>query len=153
MIKNKILVNIFSNWANLLVVIIVRFLLTPFLIHNLGDEEYGIWILILSIIGYMQMMNLGINTAIIRYISKYVESKEYKEANEIYNTAFFMFLLLAFLIVCVVMVLAWYLPEFYQFSKTSLYKIIFIIVGINLAFEFIFYVLTISFFNTFNLGY
>ena len=139
MFKNSILINIFSNWANLLILISVRFLLTPFFIHKLGDGEYGIWILISSVVGYMELLNLGMNTAIIRYISKFIEMKNYKKANEIFNTALFMFLSLAILVVIVVLILANYLPYFFDLHGNDFYIIIFIIVGINLAFEFIFY--------------
>ncbi len=139
MLKNRLLINIFSNWANLLILIIVRFFLTPFFIHKLGDVEYGIWVLILSVVGYMQLLNLGINTAIVRYFSKFVESKDYQKANEIFNTALCMFLVLAVLIVMSILILAVYMPYFYDFSGNLFYKIIFIVVGINLAFEFVFY--------------
>jgi O-antigen/teichoic acid export membrane protein len=140
--SKRIFLNIFSNWANLLILIGVKFFLTPFFIHKLGDEEYGVWILILSFIGYMEVLNLGLNTAIVRYLSKYFAVKDYKRMNEIFNTSFFLFSMIAVLIVILVFVLAFFVSDLFDFGGKMIYKIIFIIVGINFAFQFIGYALT-----------
>jgi O-antigen/teichoic acid export membrane protein len=138
MVKNKIIINIFSNWANFIILIIVGFFLTPFLIHNLGDKEYGIWILIMSIMGYMQLFKFGINTGLVAYISKFIETKDYDNANKIFNTGLISFLLLGLFAFFLCLLLAKYIPTFYNFENYVFIKLIFIIVAMSLAFEFSF---------------
>ena len=38
--------NIGSNWLGLAVAILVGFFLSPFILHKLGDEAFGLWILV-----------------------------------------------------------------------------------------------------------
>ncbi len=137
---NRVFLNIFSNWANLLILIGARFFLTPFMIHQLGDKEYGIWILIVSTIGYMELLNMGMNTAVIRYTSKFLKIDDKEKVNEIFNTSLALFSALGIFILLLVLLLGNYFPDLFNFDGNYYYKIIFIIIGINLAFQFIFYV-------------
>lgn len=46
-------------------------LLTPFLLKRLGVDEYGIYQMIYSIGSYILILDLGIGTVMVRYISEY----------------------------------------------------------------------------------
>ena len=50
--KNLLLRNVFSNWMGMLVSMGIAFFISPFLVHNLGKEVYGIWALVLSVVAY-----------------------------------------------------------------------------------------------------
>lgn len=47
------------------------FLLTPFLIARLGTDQYGLYVLILSISGMLGIMDLGLGEATLRYVAFY----------------------------------------------------------------------------------
>lgn len=49
----------------------IGILLTPFIISHLGDSEYGLYTLIGSLVGYISVLDLGLNNTIIRFTSKY----------------------------------------------------------------------------------
>lgn len=51
-------------------------LLTPFLIKNLGTDEYGLYKLVGSISGSLVVFNLGIGETVQRYVSLYVARGE-----------------------------------------------------------------------------
>gem|GEM_PF-6858507 len=42
---------------------------SPVLIHGLGAETYGQWIVLLSLIGYVDLLDLGMSGAAVRYLS------------------------------------------------------------------------------------
>jgi len=44
---------------------------TPFLVHRLGLEQYGIWVLIISVVAMADAMNLGLGNAALRFVSVY----------------------------------------------------------------------------------
>jgi len=44
--------NVFSNWLGLLITGAISVVLTPILIHGLGDFNYGMWILAGSVLEY-----------------------------------------------------------------------------------------------------
>lgn len=50
---------------------VLTFFLTPYIIRTLGQAEYGVYKLIVSINSYILLLDLGIGNAVIRYISKF----------------------------------------------------------------------------------
>lgn len=84
-------INAISNLVSLLVQVTIGFLLTPFIISHLGQSGYGVWVLVGSFIGYYGLMNLGVGSAISRYIARFSAQNDTKSLNEIANTAFAMF--------------------------------------------------------------
>lgn len=53
---------------------------TPFMLRLLGQSEYGLLTLANSIVGYLSLLNLGLGSTMIRYISKYkAEGEKDKE--------------------------------------------------------------------------
>ena len=52
----RLITNIFSNWANLVVVALIAFLVSPIIVHRLGNDLYGAWVLIISITAYFTVL-------------------------------------------------------------------------------------------------
>ena len=46
--------NVFSNWLATAANMAVGFFLSPFIVHRLGNEAYGVWVLAISSINYLQ---------------------------------------------------------------------------------------------------
>ena len=62
--------NVIANWAEIFFTIMSVFVLYPFLVGTLGKEQYGIWLLITAVTGYLTLLHLGIPLATVRHISK-----------------------------------------------------------------------------------
>lgn len=58
------------NWLALAVVTVVAFFLAPFLVHELGNAAYGMWVLIASVTSYMGLLDLGIRGAVTRFVAR-----------------------------------------------------------------------------------
>lgn len=78
------------NYVVILVNMLVGLLYTPFMLHKLGQEEYGLYSLAASVISYLTVLDLGIGNAIVRYTSKFRATGE----NEKMQNMFGMFLIL-----------------------------------------------------------
>ena len=63
--------------------VIIAFIMSPFLVHTLGDTKYGIWSIIAALTGYMTLMDLGVSSAIAKYVSKYKSLNDYRSINVI----------------------------------------------------------------------
>jgi hypothetical protein len=63
-----VLKNIASNWLLLAASVLVVYTLLPFNLHALGQESYGIWLLVVSLSGYLYLMNLGIPMASVQFL-------------------------------------------------------------------------------------
>jgi O-antigen/teichoic acid export membrane protein len=77
-----VLRNIGSNWVLTLVTIAATYVLTPFIIHTLGDEGYGTWTLITAMTGYMSLLALGVPMACVRYLAQHVAEGDSAKMNQ-----------------------------------------------------------------------
>lgn len=83
-----ILRNVFSNWTGYLLATVVMFFLTPFIVHRLGNNTYGVWTLIVSLTGYFGMLDLGIRSTVGRYVARYLGLNEPDNVNRTVSSAF-----------------------------------------------------------------
>lgn len=79
--------NLTSGWTLLAVELAVAFLLTPFVIRELGAAAYGIWALMISVIGYMGLIDIGIRGSVGRYVNHYMALKDARAVAQVVGTA------------------------------------------------------------------
>ena len=79
--------NLFSGWLSLAVEVVVAFVLTPYIIVKLGAAVYGVWSLMISVIGYLGLIDIGIRGSVGRYINHYLALKDRAALNEVVGTS------------------------------------------------------------------
>jgi len=62
--------NVAASWVSMAVRLLIGLWLTPFIIGHLGRESFGLWLLIGSMLGYFDLMDLGVRSALIRYTAR-----------------------------------------------------------------------------------
>jgi len=72
----------------------INFLLISFFLGKLGEQRYGVWVLVASIFQYRMLLSMGLNSAINRYIPVYLARNDFRGVSQITSTAFFVLLLL-----------------------------------------------------------
>lgn len=94
-------------------------LATPFFITKLGVEQMGIWMLINSVIGSLNLLNGGFGDASIKFISKYNALNEPENVKRIVNTIFSFFILLtiAFVVLAFGVLIS---EDYFQFFSAGL---------------------------------
>ena len=107
-------INALVNWSTLVGTAIIMLLLTPFLIKHLGRNGFGIWTLISSILGYYGILDLGITSAIKRYIARYIGQENQRALNETTSTAFIIFCVLGFFLIIVSFAIATPLSKYFS---------------------------------------
>src|ERR1700756_1599701 len=50
----------------------------PFLVHHLGLPQYGIWMLVSSILGSVGILSTGFGDATVKYVSAYRAKKNFQ---------------------------------------------------------------------------
>ncbi|ADW16535.1 polysaccharide biosynthesis protein [Desulfobulbus propionicus DSM 2032] len=137
MIIKRIIFNVLSNYAHLFISVVLALVMSPFIVHTLGDFFYGVWSIIAAITGYFSLLDLGINRAIVRYISKYEAENNINALNKFFNTSLLLFVFLGLLIVLATFITTFYLDTILDLKEYStISKIVFLIVGIDFAFSF-----------------
>ena len=68
----------------------INFLLVPIVIHALGKEEYGIWVVLVTIVGWLGLFDMGLGHGLR---NKYAEAKakgHFEDVKRYVSTAFFV---------------------------------------------------------------
>jgi len=89
--KSRVVRNVFSNWGSYAVAMGVNFFLSPYVVHHLGNTGYGVWTLILSLTGYLGLLDLGIRGAVTRYIAKFHTQGDHSNASQMASSAMVIF--------------------------------------------------------------
>ena len=130
--------NVASNWAGLGVNIAVGFFLSPFILHHLGDEAFGLWVLIFSLTGYYGIFDFGIRSSLVRYVSKFQAVGERDQLARVVNTSFFVYSLVAVILLVPTAVGGIYVDRLFRIPSGFLRdaRILFLMVGCALSLGF-----------------
>ncbi len=85
--KLEIIKNVGSSWFSLGVNVLVGILLSPLILHRLGNTAYGAWALAFSVTGYYGLFDLGIRSSVIRYVSTYSATNDRHGLERLVNTS------------------------------------------------------------------
>src|SRR6202043_2400073 len=137
-LKTRALKNVASSWTGLAVNIAVGFFLSPFILHHLGDEAFGLWVLIFSITGYYGIFDFGIRSSLIRYVSKFQAVGDTDQLARVVNTSLFVYSLIAAILVVPTVVGAIYVDRIFHIPAAFLRdaRVLFLMVGCSLSLGF-----------------
>lgn len=89
--KKDILRSSFFRVLEIVIVTLVSLALTPYLITHLGDKNYGLWLLILSTLGWFDFIDLGFSSAVKREIAFAIEKKNMQRINVVFSVSVVLF--------------------------------------------------------------
>lgn len=137
-LKTRTLTNILSSGGSLVVNIAVGFFLSPFVLHHLGDDAFGLWILIFSLTGYYGIFDFGIRSSLIRYVSKFRATGDKDQLARLINTSLFVYTCLGLVLMVPTVLGSVYVDRFFHIPPAFLHdaKILFFMVGSCLALGF-----------------
>lgn len=127
--------NVFSNWVATAANMAVGFFLSPYIVHHLGNVAYGVWVLAISSINYLAMLDLGMRSSVLRFVSRARTVGNHEEASEAVSAALWVRLQVSVLVLVLSGVLAWVFPIFFKVPPdiARAAQIAVLIVGANLA--------------------
>lgn len=96
--NSKSLYNIFSNIAVPFLRLSVALVMSPLIVKALGDYDYGIWEIVISVIGYMGLLDLGLQPAIVRYVANYKAVDDRVRLSVLYSSVLFLLTFLGLLV-------------------------------------------------------
>lgn len=102
----RIAQNVLSNWFALAVTTLTGFFVSPFVVHHLGNLAYGVWVIIMSLVSYMNLLDLGLRGAITRFVSKGSAQENHEESGQAVSGALWIRLWISLAIIVTGLVLA-----------------------------------------------
>jgi O-antigen/teichoic acid export membrane protein len=94
-IRRRVAGSTVSNLIGKAVTLGVGLFLTPFIVHQLGDVRYGLWALVVSVVGYGSLLDLGIGSAVVKYVAEHRARGQAEEAHHLIGTALHLYAILA----------------------------------------------------------
>jgi O-antigen/teichoic acid export membrane protein len=79
--------NVLFNWFGTVADMAVGFFLAPFILHRLGNVAYGVWVLAISVVAYLSLLDLGMQSSVLRFVSKGHTKKDHEGASEAISAA------------------------------------------------------------------
>ena len=119
--SSKLAFNVVMNWAATGVGLLIPFFLTPFVVRSLGSDAYGVWILSASTVSYLNLLDLGMRSAVIRFVSKAKTEGAFKEVHDVVGAALWFRLLIALAVAGISIVLAISFPHLFKIPS-ALYR-------------------------------
>lgn len=108
-------------------------LITPFMIHHLGDFQFGIYTLAFSTAGYFDLLTQGIRSTLQRFVGRLSDPEDREALNSMFSTAVAVTVVVGSLITVIFVALSRVLPSFFRLdlSQQHLFAWLVILVGLN----------------------
>ncbi len=89
--------NAASNYARFGLNIVVWFFLTPYMIHRLGENDFGLWTLVFSVVGFFGLLDMGLGTGVVKFVAEAQGAGDPQRRNRLVSTIACVYLALALL--------------------------------------------------------
>ncbi len=81
----------------------------PYVVHKLGDSQYGIISIVMVFIGYLSFLDLGIGWAIVKFVAEYHSQNNKERIKQVIQTSVSIFLIGGLSVIIIVFLTAEYL--------------------------------------------
>ncbi len=79
----RIFRNALSGAGTRIAMMAIGFLLTPFIVHALGLQQYGMWAVVGSLAGYLGLLDFGLGSAFVKFLSEFIEQGHHARARQV----------------------------------------------------------------------
>ncbi|MDB4915878.1 MAG: polysaccharide biosynthesis protein [Gemmatimonadetes bacterium] len=127
--------NVVITWAAFVFTVAVNFFVAPYVVRTLGSTVYGTWVLLSSLVGYMGLLDLGVRSAVMRYLALHHARAEDVEAGRSASAGLVIFGALGLVAVVAALVCAAVLPRFFTIPPDTVAtaRIVVVVGGLGVA--------------------
>jgi O-antigen/teichoic acid export membrane protein len=115
----QLLRGVISNYLGGAVNLVIWFLLTPFILDQLGPTLYGLWLLIGSVVAYASLLDFGISGAITKYVAEYRAKQQYENAQHLLDTALVFYMVIGSVVAVASIIIAPHCPRIFNIPQEN----------------------------------
>jgi O-antigen/teichoic acid export membrane protein len=94
-VTKKIIQNTLYNSLGVICISIFSLLLTPIIIRYVGVERFGVWAIANVLVAYLGLLDFSMSNPVVKYASEYNALKDEIQLNQLVNTGFVFYSVLA----------------------------------------------------------
>ncbi len=83
---------------------VIGLFLTPYIIHYIGLERFGLWAIMTVITGYFALFDCGVGSTFVKFISDSYTKRDFKKINRIINTGILFYSFFGLVVMAVTLV-------------------------------------------------
>lgn len=106
MSKRKLLINSLSGTIHYAINIIAAFIMSPILLKTLGNIDFGVWEMVMGVVGYLGILDLGVGGGLLRQVALAKSRDDIQDLYESISTAMVFFLVIGFLVILIFLILS-----------------------------------------------
>ena len=137
---NQLKVGAILNYVIIALNTIVGLAYTPYMLRCLGQNEYGLYSLVSSVIAYLTLLDFGFGNAIIRYTAKFRAEEKLQKQWEMFGMFLIVYSLIGIIAFCGGVTLYFNVDYFFDNTMTNAElgqaRIMMLLLTINLAITF-----------------
>ncbi len=93
------------RWVEMGISIVLGLIVMPLIIRTLGNEHYGLWGLVASFVGFYGLFDLGLSSAVSRFLGNAIGARDVRRFNRVASTGRCLLCIASLLIVVVVLLI------------------------------------------------
>jgi O-antigen/teichoic acid export membrane protein len=113
-------VNTLWTWASVITSFAMAIFVSRLMVRRLGDEVYGLWSLVFTIVEYYGLLDLGIRSAVVKYVAQHWTLGEDEQLSRTLNTAFAYFLAISVVLFALTITMAPLTTRIFPFISPEL---------------------------------
>ncbi|HYV33268.1 MAG TPA: oligosaccharide flippase family protein, partial [Candidatus Limnocylindria bacterium] len=131
-VSYKTLKNSGYGMLGYVVPILFFIVVTPVVIHRLGIVDYGVFVLVNTIVAFLSLLDLGFTVSLIKFVSEYFAKGETQSLNKILNVGHSLYLLMGAVGLVVFFAIGKFFLPVFNISTGSIphIEIVFLIAGL-----------------------
>ena len=138
---NQLKMGALLSYLQMILQCIVSLVYTPIMIQALGDSEYGVYSLAISVTSYLSLLNFGFGSAYIRYYSKYKSINDIEKIQQLNGMFLSIFIIFGVIVLIIGGILLLGIKCFFARSmneqEVQLIRILMMFMIVNMAISFL----------------
>lgn len=133
--RNSLGLNLAASWVCHMATLLVGVFLMPYVLHVLGDSQYGSWIFINSLASYSGLLYLGFGQTLSRFVASHSARGDWNKLNQCVSVVFTAYSAMGLFALSVAGVLAWWAPTLNSWEPETLAEVrpVILLLGLNVA--------------------
>nr|WP_240542830.1 oligosaccharide flippase family protein [Exiguobacterium qingdaonense] len=136
--NRKIKMGALMSYTQIFFGILSGLIYTPWMIHEIGQASYGLYMLTISLIS-MFAMDFGLDAAVSRFMSKYIAEGDHERAARFLGIAYKLFIAISIILFFILTTVYFFLDSIYAgLTSTELeqLKVLYIVAGLFIVISF-----------------